>query len=297
MRTRNSKRCSTRGEHLRVGRAAMPLPQTRRSSRRWAAGAGRSSSSTRSALLLASWRAFSTASRGRPVTTLTGTRSPMPSTSHQALAATLASTAGAVELQQEVLVFLDRRCPSQGCVDSTAGPPVLKLNSRGAGERAVRAASSRRAPSACSACRAAAARESRTARRGRWPSGRCRRRVPPSQATAIGSGWRRSPNGTTASENLHRDLAHLGDLARGLTLVMVAACADRRSVPTDEQLPGPDVTAAFACPLARVCVAGQVYGRVPGAPAPSTATRAPRRRAGGAAPRCRAAAQSMTETR
>ena len=31
----------------------------------------------------------------------------MPSTSHQALATTLASTAGAVQAQQEVLVFLD----------------------------------------------------------------------------------------------------------------------------------------------------------------------------------------------
>ncbi len=88
LRTRNSKRCSTVLSTFGLACAAMPRPQTRRSRTSWGSGRWQVASSQRSACF-SRRRALITASRAAPVTMLSGTRSPMPSTSHQALAAML----------------------------------------------------------------------------------------------------------------------------------------------------------------------------------------------------------------
>ena len=63
----------------------------------------------------------------------------MPSTSHHALASTVLSTTAALRRSRKNWSS-STWLPSSGCNDSTAGPPVLKLNSVGPVSAAGRAA-------------------------------------------------------------------------------------------------------------------------------------------------------------
>jgi len=105
----------------------MPAPQTRRTFASFGSGRAQVARSTRGATAAAMRRAFSTASRVAPVTIRSGRRSPMPSTSHHAFAATVDSTAG--PLRRSRKCWSSSICPSaNGWIDTTAGPPVENAN-------------------------------------------------------------------------------------------------------------------------------------------------------------------------
>jgi hypothetical protein len=120
--------------------------------------------------------------------------------------------------------FSSRQRMSAGSVDSTAGPPVLKLNSAPpvsapfSGFQSGFAFSVQRVPGG-SASRKSYSQTRSLAQRPE-PA-----RVAPSQATPSGSGSRRSPNGTTASENFTVTWRTCATSPCGLTDVMVAARA------------------------------------------------------------------------
>ncbi len=111
-----------------------PCPRPGAPRRRPAAGAG----TPRAAFARHASRrcgAPSAARRGPgPLTTTTGSRSPIPSTSHHAFAATVAASAGPVSVSRKC--WSSSICaPSQGCVETIAGPPVAKLHSVASGQR------------------------------------------------------------------------------------------------------------------------------------------------------------------
>ena len=127
LRTRNPKRCGARVSTCGLTCAAMPAPHTRRigvspGSGRWQA------STSKLGAALSSFKVLMRSARTAPATTRTAMRSPMPSTSHQAWRATLPSTAGPVRCNTKCWSS-SMSLPSPGCTRSTAGPPVLKLNS------------------------------------------------------------------------------------------------------------------------------------------------------------------------
>ncbi len=125
----------------------------------------------------------------------------MPSTSHQALASTLAGVAGPLSRMMKAWsssIVL----PAQGWTCTTAGPPVEKLNSlrpvsapaAASGFQSARSLSVQRLPGGNGSRKSNS--QVRSLAQRPVPGG-----APPSQLNTIGSGWRRSPSGTTASEN------------------------------------------------------------------------------------------------
>ena len=168
-------------------------------------------------------RAFSNCARGSSPTTRTAMRSPMPSTSHQAFAVTLASTTA--PLRRSKKYWSSSICaPSYGCTDATAGPPVLKANSVGPvsasliGFQSARAFKVQRVPGGTASRKSYS--QTRSLAQRLVPAG-----TAPWQLSVNGSGSRRSPNGTTASENLTVIWRTCATSPCGLTLVMVAAGA------------------------------------------------------------------------
>ena len=183
----------------------MPGPQTSRTPAAGGSGRWQVSTSTRAASAAAISCSFSSAARGAPSTRLTGTRSPMPCTSHQALRCTVSGTAGPFRRSSQCWSSsID--APSYGSTDSTAGPPDAKRNSRGPssvpfsgfqpGEIARRQAT----PGGSVRSRSQA--HSRSLIQRRLPAGA----LPPSpsQASTAGSGSAGDPNGTTAVSKRRR---------------------------------------------------------------------------------------------
>ena len=128
-RTVKRKRCSSVVATAGFAWAEMPLPQTSRIAAAGGSGRLQARISVRATCSFFSMpRAFNTAARASPPITFMPMRSPMPSTSHQALASTVFSTAA--PLRRSTKYWSSAICPpSGGWVETTAGPPVLKLYS------------------------------------------------------------------------------------------------------------------------------------------------------------------------
>ena len=126
-RTVKGKRCSIVVTIFGLLAAAMPLPQTSRRAAPFGNGRSQRASSVRSARALSMRRAFSTCARTSPPTILSASRSPMPSTSHQALAATVSATAGPFRRSRKCWSS-SMSVPPPGCIETTAGPPVENAN-------------------------------------------------------------------------------------------------------------------------------------------------------------------------
>ena len=129
-RTVKRKRCSVPVTIFGLASAPMPFPHTRRSALAFGSGRWQVSTRWRSACALSMRRAASNCARRSPPISRTPMRSPMPSTSHHALASTVLSTTAALRRSRKNWSS-STWLPSSGCNDSTAGPPVLKLNSVG----------------------------------------------------------------------------------------------------------------------------------------------------------------------
>ncbi len=248
-RTWKSKRCSMLVSTLGLACAAMPLPHTRRTRASGGSGRWQRASSAASAASFEMRRAFNTASRSAPPTITSGRRSPMPSASHQALACTLAGVA-APDRRSRKCCSSSMAAPFQGWVAITAGPPVEKANSLApltaplSGFQSGLSSSVQRVPGGSGAVKSYSQTRSLAQRPLPVTAG-------PSQARRAGSGWRRSPKGTTASSKRSVICRTCATSPRGVMAVTLAACAAAASsIPSNPTTARP-VTARIASPRSR----------------------------------------------